>query len=174
MSMSFQCQYTTIYNKPLYNLLAMYGIENMNPRLQSKGIGKYACWFNLDVSTSTFSHRHRFQNKLITDFSLMKDSIQLLKIDFNVSYCMGMNLYLMNTFANMDWLLSQPIKVITSIKEGWVKLRCNRWSLGIDKLFHPKLYSTYDYIFMLAFKLKHVSERWYWKRRNSPNQSKAK
>ena len=37
--------------------------------------------------------------------------------------------------------------------------RCNRWSLGMDKVFHLTLYWTYDYLSMLGFKLNHVSKR---------------
>ena len=36
--------------------------------------------------------------------------------------------------------------------------RCNRWSLGMDKLFHPTLYQVYDYLSMLWLKLNHVSK----------------
>ena len=38
--------------------------------------------------------------------------------------------------------------------------RCNRWSLGMDKLFHPTPYWACDYL--LGSKLKHVSKRGYW------------
>ena len=37
--------------------------------------------------------------------------------------------------------------------------RCNRWSLGMDKWFHPKLCWTCDYLSMLGLKLNHVSKR---------------
>ena len=37
--------------------------------------------------------------------------------------------------------------------------RFHRWSLGMDKQFHPTLYSTCDYLSMLGFKLNHVSKR---------------
>ena len=37
--------------------------------------------------------------------------------------------------------------------------RCNRWSLGIDKLFHPTLYWACDYLSMSGLKLNHVSKR---------------
>ena len=37
--------------------------------------------------------------------------------------------------------------------------RCNRWSLGMDKLFHPILYNGYNYLSMLGLKLNHVSKR---------------
>ena len=36
--------------------------------------------------------------------------------------------------------------------------RCNRWSLGTDKLFHPILSRAYDYESMLGLKLNHVSK----------------
>ena len=54
---------------------------------------------------------------------------------------------------------------------------CHRWYLGMDKYFQPTLYWTYDYLFMLALKLIHVSKsgptrrhgsvtspkhQWYW------------
>ena len=37
--------------------------------------------------------------------------------------------------------------------------RLHRWSLGMDKLFHPILYNGCDYISMLGLKLNHVSKR---------------
>ena len=37
--------------------------------------------------------------------------------------------------------------------------RCNRWSLGIDKLFHPIHYNGCNYLSMLGLKLNHVSKR---------------
>ena len=37
--------------------------------------------------------------------------------------------------------------------------RCNRWSLGMDKLFHPTHYRACDYLSMLGLKLNHVSKR---------------
>ena len=37
--------------------------------------------------------------------------------------------------------------------------RCNRWSLGMDKLFHPTLYWACNYLSMLGLKLNHVSKR---------------
>ena len=37
--------------------------------------------------------------------------------------------------------------------------RCNRWSLGMDKLFHPALYNWCDYISMLGLKLNPVNKR---------------
>ena len=40
--------------------------------------------------------------------------------------------------------------------------RYNRWSLGMDKLFHPILYNGCDYISMLGLKLNHVSKRGPW------------
>ena len=44
--------------------------------------------------------------------------------------------------------------------------RCNRWSLGMDKLFHPTLYMACDYVSMLGLKLNHVSKRGYrWRHR---------
>ena len=36
--------------------------------------------------------------------------------------------------------------------------RCNRWSLGMDKWFHPTLYWACDYLSMLGLKLNHVSK----------------
>ena len=51
--------------------------------------------------------------------------------------------------------------------------RCNRWSLGMDKLFHRTLYQACDYLSMLGLKLNHVSKRGHrgtyqysWKERN--------
>ena len=38
---------------------------------------------------------------------------------------------------------------------GWNYL--HRWSLGMDKLFHPTLYRTYGYLSMLGLKLIYVS-----------------
>ena len=40
--------------------------------------------------------------------------------------------------------------------------RCNRWSLGMDKLFHPTLYQACNYLSMLGLKLNHVSKRGHW------------
>ena len=37
--------------------------------------------------------------------------------------------------------------------------RCNRWSLGMDTLFHPTLYDGCNYLSMLGLKLIYVSER---------------
>ena len=37
--------------------------------------------------------------------------------------------------------------------------RCNRWRLGINKLFHPILYWVYDYLSMQGLKFIHVSKR---------------
>ena len=39
--------------------------------------------------------------------------------------------------------------------------RCNRWSLGIDKYFHPTHYNGCNYLSMLVLKLIHVSIRGY-------------
>ena len=41
--------------------------------------------------------------------------------------------------------------------------RCNRWSLEMDKWFHPTLYQTGDYLSMLGLKLKRVSKRGHWR-----------
>ena len=40
--------------------------------------------------------------------------------------------------------------------------RCNRWSLGMDKLFHPTVYNVCNYGSMLGLKLNHVSKRGPW------------
>ena len=37
--------------------------------------------------------------------------------------------------------------------------RCNRWSLGMDKLFHPIFYNGCNCLSMLGLKLNHVSKR---------------
>ena len=37
--------------------------------------------------------------------------------------------------------------------------RCNRWSLGMDKPFHPTLYQAYSYLSVLELKLNHVCKR---------------
>ena len=37
--------------------------------------------------------------------------------------------------------------------------RCNRWSLGMDKQFHPTFYNGCNYLSMLGLKLNHVSKR---------------
>ena len=48
---------------------------------------------------------------------------------------------------------------------GWNHLsipklqRLYRWSLGMDNWFHPTFYNGSDYLFMLGFKLIHVSKR---------------
>ena len=36
--------------------------------------------------------------------------------------------------------------------------RCNRWSLGMDKLFLPMLYKGCNYLSMMGLKLNHVSK----------------
>ena len=36
--------------------------------------------------------------------------------------------------------------------------RCNSWNLSMDKLFHPTLYMTCDYLSMLGLKLIHISK----------------
>ena len=35
---------------------------------------------------------------------------------------------------------------------------CNRWSLGMDKLFHPPLYNGYNYLSILGLQLIHICE----------------
>ena len=42
--------------------------------------------------------------------------------------------------------------------------RCNRWSLEMDKNFHPSLHCACEYLSMLGFKSNHVSKRdpWYY------------
>ena len=48
---------------------------------------------------------------------------------------------------------------------GWKYLsipklqRYNRWSLGMDKLFHPILYNRYNYLPMLGLEIIHISKR---------------
>ena len=37
--------------------------------------------------------------------------------------------------------------------------RLHRWSLGMDKWFHPTYYEGYNYLSMLGFKLSHFSKR---------------
>ena len=39
--------------------------------------------------------------------------------------------------------------------------QCNHWILGMDKSFHPMPYWACDYLWMLGFKLIHVSKRAY-------------
>ena len=52
-----------------------------------------------------------------------------------------------------------------SICVGWNYLsisklqQLHRWSLGMDKLFHPALYNGCDYLSMLGLKVTHVSKR---------------
>ena len=41
--------------------------------------------------------------------------------------------------------------------------RLHRWSLGMDKEFHPTLNWACDYLSMLGLKLNHVSKRGHWK-----------
>ena len=41
--------------------------------------------------------------------------------------------------------------------------RCNRWSFGMDKSFHPTVYIVCDYFSMLGLKLNHVCKRGHWK-----------
>ena len=40
--------------------------------------------------------------------------------------------------------------------------RCNRWSLGMDKEFHPTLHWACDYLSTLGLKLNHVIKRGLW------------
>ena len=40
--------------------------------------------------------------------------------------------------------------------------QCNRWSLGMDKLFHPTLHCACDYLSMMGLKLFHVNKRGPW------------
>ena len=40
--------------------------------------------------------------------------------------------------------------------------RCSRWSLGMDKKFHPKLYWACDYLSMQELRINHVSKRVPW------------
>ena len=40
--------------------------------------------------------------------------------------------------------------------------RCNRWSLGMDNLFHPTLYNGCNYLSKLGLMLIHVSKRGFW------------
>ena len=40
--------------------------------------------------------------------------------------------------------------------------RLHRWSLGMDKLFHPIHYNGCNYLSMLGLKLNHVSKRGHW------------
>ena len=40
--------------------------------------------------------------------------------------------------------------------------RLHRWSLGLDKWFHPTLYKPCDYLSMLGLKLIHVSKMGPW------------
>ena len=40
--------------------------------------------------------------------------------------------------------------------------RCNLWSLGMDKLFHPTLYNACNNLSMLVLKLIHVNKRSHW------------
>ena len=42
--------------------------------------------------------------------------------------------------------------------------RLHRWSLGMDKWFHPTFYNECNYLSMLGLKLNHVSKRshWWW------------
>ena len=42
--------------------------------------------------------------------------------------------------------------------------RLHRWSLRMDKWFHPTLYTGCDYISMQGLKLIHVSKRGHWRR----------
>ena len=59
-------------------------------------------------------------------------------------------------------------EVITSLSVGSnylfiSKLQCwNRWSLGMDELFHPTLFWACNYLYMLGLKLNHVSKRGPW------------
>ena len=48
--------------------------------------------------------------------------------------------------------------------------RCNRWSLGMDKYFHPTYHRACDYLSMLGLKLNHVSKRGPWTSQNSKTQ----
>ena len=82
----------------------------------------------------------------------------------------------LNFYPSMD-KESYPLLCV-----GWNHLsipklhRLHRWSLGMDKLFHPTLYQACNYLSELGLKLNHVSKRvprtWqvraYYNRRRSP------
>ena len=68
----------------------------------------------------------------------------------------------------LTWIIFNPSMDIWSHVQssvGWNYLsipklqRWNRWSLGMDKLFHSTRYHGYNYLSMLGFKLIHVSKR---------------
>ena len=52
--------------------------------------------------------------------------------------------------------------------------RLHRWSLGMDKLFHPTHYNGCNYLSMLGLKLIHVSKRGHWSSIHSMMPSDAK
>ena len=59
-------------------------------------------------------------------------------------------------FANLTEVCSYRFNYLSN------KHRLHRWSLGMDKQFHPTLYNGCDYISMLGLKLMHVSKRDCW------------
>ena len=70
-------------------------------------------------------------------------------------------------FYNIKESANQRPKGNKFIFAGWNYLSipklnfngCNRWSLGMDKCFHPTVYNGCDYLSMLGLKLNHVSKR---------------
>ena len=89
------------------------------------------------------------------------------------------------TYSLLTWpnfYLSMDKKSYPLLCVGWNHLsipklhRLHRWSLGMDKLFHPTLYQACNYLSELGLKLNHVSKRvprtWqvraYYNRRRSP------
>ena len=80
------------------------------------------------------------------------------------------NLIPVANFTNMVLLLypSMDKWLHPSQCVGWNVLsipkiqRLHRWSLGMDKQFHPTFYQAYDYLSMLGLKLMHISKRGYW------------
>ena len=87
------------------------------------------------------------------------------KIIWTMLMLRSYHVYIRAPFTNMinfnscmdNW--SHPLYSV-----GWNYLsipklqRCNRWSLGMDKQFHPTLYWTCGFLFMLALKPIHVSK----------------
>ena len=52
-----------------------------------------------------------------------------------------------------------PGKLWGEITFPFLNFKCNRWSLGMDKQFHPTFYNGCNYLSMLGLRLYHVSER---------------
>ena len=52
--------------------------------------------------------------------------------------------------------------LLKKINFNFIMDKCNRWNLGMEKIFHPTIYRICDYLSVLGFKLIHVCKRCNW------------